>query len=448
MKRILFLFVTATIIMISGCKKEDDVNLFISSADLEFDYDEDGADVSLSCIGDKEFTWNISSASDFLEFSKTTGSCSKNAPDNFTVTILRQLINRDSVRTSFNISASTGESETVSVFIYAFPEKKTRVNKTVRDVEYDYNHDRLVMLVYNSSSYKCSIELFDPDEKTFQSIPLTTQADYMSVSPDGSYLITGSGSGYYSLEYIDLINKTIENSFYVKSNSNGILAGPDKIAYLIHYSYDIATLDLTNGAYLTFDLGVNTNIEAAVLHPSGKYVYGTYYSELVKISVAGSQPYHIYTNYISDLDGNMWFSKDGLKIFTKGTSVLTIDPDLQGDDIIDQEDFPLDQNYIYGFEHNQKYNEYYIIPSDDNYSGSYTGDRLLVFDNNYQLKYTLTPEYFYSKSYFEPGYEVTDGRFRYVFACSGGEKIIAVTIPYDSYYISNTWGIEVFEREE
>ncbi|MBN1340012.1 MAG: hypothetical protein JXA03_11855 [Bacteroidales bacterium] len=432
-----------------GCRKEDQVNLFVDSTDIEFDYDEDEQSVSVSCIGKEDFTWSVADAPSFIQFSKTSGSCAKNSPDKFNILLQRQHIHQDSVSTAFTIYASTGESISVSLFIHAFPGNKIMYNKTLRDVAFDYLHNRLLLLSYSSETYKCAVDLFDLNDQSFTTLPLTTQADYFSVSPQGDYLVTGSGSGNFLMQYIDLNTNSLMNDFYVQGSMNGILAGFNKTVYLFYdYNFDIATLNLVNGQYNTYDFGGYFSFEDVNLHPSGKYVYAADGYELTKFSVSGSQPAIMYsTYYYEKVNGLFWLSKDGNRIFTSLKTILTINPELPGNDVVQEETFPLQQEYIYCLEHNPAFNEFYIVPSGDYYGGSAPGDRIMVFDNDYQLQRTVVAEKFYSKKYFEPGYEITDPLVVAVFSGSGGNKIIAVTKPGSSYS-QNVWGIEVIDRKK
>ena len=107
---ILVFTLISLVLIFSGCKKEDEECLFVDQASIEFDYDDDDMNVTVSNVGSEEFTWTVTGNLNLMEFSKSSGTCAKNSPDIFQIILKRYNIHEDNISESITISASTGES--------------------------------------------------------------------------------------------------------------------------------------------------------------------------------------------------------------------------------------------------------------------------------------------------------------------------------------------------
>jgi|GEM_PF-3364918 len=437
------LTLTCMLVLHSGCKKEDEKNLIVSNAEVTFDYEQSEKTITISDVGSSGFTWSVSTPSDMLEFSKTSGSCSKNNPDKFVITLLRQKVHQDSISTNITITASTGETASVSLLILGFPEKKIRYNSPILDVEFDRIHNRLIILASTSSSRL--LDIFDLTTNTFSHIPLPGTGSLLSVSSDGTYAVTSSNDNT-RITFTDLIQKKVINTFSVGQFTDDIIAGPGKYCYYFPYytDADIGKLDLSNGNFNSYNCSSYIDLDMAALHPTGKYIYTVGYY-LSKFIISDSVPELVYSNTSYDPGSKLWISGEGTKLFTSGRKLFNIDPSLPQNDITSVQDVPIGQNYIYWFDHNMVHNEFYIIPTNSSYGADYQSSQVLVLGSDLSPLYTVHLEPFYiNDNYNTPGYETEEAVGEYVFSSSDGDKIIVVSRAYE--YYSYIWGIEIIER--
>ncbi len=443
-KLFVYVALACMLVQLPGCKKEEDRNLLVSNSKITFGYEDTSKTITISDVGSSGFTWSVNTASDLLEFSKTNGTCSKNKPDAFDIILLREKVHKDSISATVTITASTGETTSISLLILGFPEKKIRYNEQILAAAYDQIHNRLVLLSSLNSSR--ILDLFDLGTEKFSHIPLAGTGDLLSVSPDGTYAVVSSDNDYRII-YVDLVQKTVINTYNSEQYTNGIIACQDKCCYYFPYynnSY-ISKLNLSTGIYTSYNYSQYLDLSTAVLHPSGNYIYTAGYSMLTKFNITNPEPALIYANTTYNIDSKIWFSKDGTRLFTAGKKILTIDASLPQEDITSVADVNIGQNYIFYLDHNMIHNEYYIIPTNSSYGTDYQSNQLLVLNNDLSQVRTIPLEPFHILYlYPQQSYSTVDAIGQYVFSSSDGSKIIVVSKASDSY--SNTWGIEIIDR--
>ncbi|MCX6252225.1 MAG: hypothetical protein NTX61_15930 [Bacteroidetes bacterium] len=432
------------LIQLSGCKKNNEHNIFLSQSKVTFDYNDNQVTIKISNTGSGEFTWNIQSSSEYLKFSKTTGLCARNEPDNFDILLSREKIHSDSISTSVTITTSSGESASISVFIHGYPESKIRYNSTVLDADYDYANNRLILL--GNSSGKYFLDIYDIGQGSFDQILINNYMSYLSVSQDGTYAIVGSNSGNY-ISYIDLIQNKIVNTYSTESYIGNSIASSGKLVYCFsEYSdYGIGRLDLNTGSYATFDLGSYLSIDAAELHPSGSFIYACGYSTLYKFAINASEPQLVYSNSNYNMGSGLWISRDGSKIFNANKKILSINPQLTGDDITQVATLNMWQNYIYLIRQNPVRNEYYVVPTTSSSGTDNNSNQILVFSNTFEQTSTIQLEKFFTSEYYDGSYRLIDAIAKYLFVSTDGSKIIVISRSNDSNY-SYYWGIQIIDR--
>ena len=442
----ILLFFILLLIQFSSCNKdEDEAVLYLSKTRVEFNYDENSAIVYISNIGSGDFTWNVNSEYDYIYFSKNSGTCSKNAPDEFEINIQRNKITGDSISASVMFSTSSGENQKISLFILNFPEEKIRLDYNIVDAEYDYVNDRLILL---SNSYEHFIEIYDLNENKFHRITFNEYASELSVSQDGDYAVTGMQSSNEHISYINLSALQFESEFEISNDVNDIVATSEKIAYIFpRYGYnEIGQLNLTNGNYSTYQFNQIGDDLIAKLHSSGNYIYAAGdYSKLIKFDISSTIPQMLYNTSSYDMDNKLWLSKDGTKIFTKNKKILHIDPALPGEDVTDVNDLTFADDYLYFIEQSSHLDEYYLITTDNYYSSSHSeSDRILVYNNNFTQESIINLEKFYYLQQGQNGYSLADASAEYIFSSSDGSKIIVISMSDYNYY--DNWGIEIIEK--
>jgi len=446
MKRInTILFCLLVIFALSSCKKEDDkINIYLNQSSIEFNYEESSSKIYISNIGSEDFTWTASTASGFINFSKSTGKCEKNNYDEFEINLKRNEIQGDSVSATVNVTTSLGDNQEIDIIILNYPENKFRFDFSLYDAKYDYINDLLLMRPSYNNNF---VAIFDVKNYLLRKINFQDHPLDITIMPQGGIAVVSFQN--YSAVTIDIIENKVLETYSINNQSFAEIIGApnNQVYFLPSYSYDdIGVLDIISGSFTKYSFSISLDINQALLHPTGNYIYGVDYSELIKLNIENQYPAFEYSTYSYDPDGEIWLSKDGLNIFTKSKKRLLINPEISGVDVISEETLPLEDYSLYYIEHNIHNNEYYTITANYKSSNNITGgDKIIILDNNFMPAGTIELEDFYYLLSGEPGYQITNSYANYIFCTSNGNKIIVIS-QASGYYGGYLWGIEVIER--
>ncbi len=345
-----------------------------------------------------------------------------------------------------------GVLDTVVVSIENFKEQKLTLTSDVVDAEYSKAKD---VLVYVSST-PSMINIFTPSDASTSSISLDYVPTCVSVSSDGLTAVVGHDG---HITYVDVLNKSILKSFSVSCNALDIVLGNNKWAYIFPKTDQWANIrcidvDLTNDNEV---LHTGNSIYAgtkAKLHPSGKYVYGADNglspSDIEKYDIQSGRAVYLYDSpYHGDypINGDLWFSEDGLRVFTRGKTVLKT-TEIQDNDMRYNGSISLETTYaaIKWLDHSLVSNNLYIISSSDDYwSGKnkpyiyvYNASNL-VYKSKFELEKYLVPNNGGGGVFYVP-------EPFYVFSTSTGDKIIALTKAIGSGLV-NEWAIQILQND-
>lgn len=444
LKKLLFGLLLAFFVLMFSCKKEDDkIFLYLGKTELNFGYDNNSINLSISNISGKSLEWTVSSEDNFMYFSKSSGSLEPNSYEQIFINVKRSELTGDSISSEITIS-SIGIPVTIKVFILNYPENKIRLNYRINDAEYDKVNNRLFLLPTNCQY----IEVFDVNEETFEKIDLQEYDYYnikdIEVSSDGNYLVATS---YNHLYHIDVEKKEVVFQCELNKQTESFVYAPNNKVYLFPDDYwdpDMYCIDLSSYQISTFDInGDETNAKP---HPSWKYIYGIndYYS-LLKIDIQTEIPELIYSEYINGIGKYLWIQGDGKKIITSQKKLLHINPDVSGYDVtvISDIDIP-GYNYIFHVEYNTQKNEHYLIPS--TYQDEIDNTILYVYDNELNFVREIELEQFFftttGNSYItEPAMAL------FAFSDTAGQKLIVLTQPKSGSY-SQISAIEIISSNK
>jgi len=351
----------------------------------------------------------------------------------------------DSISASVRLTTNKGDDQMINIFIFNYPENKIRLDFNIFRADYDYSNDRIIMIPY---FYQEFVSIYDVSTNTFHRVELNDQPYDITIMPGGGVATIGFQSNsvvtvntdeYKVIDYLSTDNDSYET----------MVGAPGDLVYFFPaYSYDdIGILNISNGAFNKLSLNDNFDVEVAKLHPSGKYIYGSDYSDLAKLNIESSTPFVEYSTYQYNSYNNLWFSKDGNNIFLRSKLKLEINPTLSGLDIISDEPLPFNASYLFNFEHNKQKGEYYAITS-NNSSSSYQSDcdKIYNLNENFQAAGTIDLEDFYYSNSGTPGYQIVPPSAAHVFCTSNGNKIIVITEASNDYFGTDAWGIEIFNR--
>lgn len=211
----------------------------------------------------------------------------------------------------------------------------TVLSHGVSDAEYSPASGQVVMVTGTPSN---SLRVIDPEFATQRSVALPAAPACVSVEPQGRYAAVCHNG---SVSYVDLAEMRVVRTYSVPTDALDAVAGGNGWVYVFPRRdqwESIHNLNLSSGAVTpsnTIYAGV-----LAKLHPSGRYIYGADNglspSDIEKFDVRTGvsqamydSPYH--GNY--DMGGNLWFSEDGTRVFTRSGNVFR-SSEVQSEDLL------------------------------------------------------------------------------------------------------------------
>ncbi|QRO01308.1 hypothetical protein JRI60_20925 [Archangium violaceum] len=190
----------------------------------------------------------------------------------------------------------------------------------VLDAEYSKSLDRVVMVAADPNT----LYVYDPATHTEKSVALPLAPTAVSVAPDGKFAAVGHDA---YISYVDLSTPALLKSIPVSADAFDVVLAGNGYAYVfprVDQWVGIHSIEIATGKE---SLGSSYSIRAgtrARLHPGGTAMYGAdnglspddierYDISTGIAKVAYDSPYH--GNYY--MCGDLWFSEDGARIFTR-----------------------------------------------------------------------------------------------------------------------------------
>jgi hypothetical protein len=194
------------------------------------------------------------------------------------------------------------------------------------DAEYSEALDRIVMI----SASPNQLHIYDGASRVeTAAVDLPTVPTCISVGPDGNYAAVGHNAW---VSYVNLRTATIEKTLPISIDVLDVVLAGNGYAYGFPRRdqwASIISLNLQTGAEAP---GSGMSIYAGTLgklHPGGKAMYGANNglspSDIEKYDIAAGRVAYLYDSpYHGDyaMCGDLWISKDGLRIFTRCGNVF------------------------------------------------------------------------------------------------------------------------------
>lgn len=207
---------------------------------------------------------------------------------------------------------------------------KIVLQTNVIDAEYNRKTNRLV---YVSSSPN-RLSVFDTQQKKIRQVDLTYAPLSVSIAPDGKTAVVGHDA---HLSHIDLTGNRVIREFDTSCEVQDVVLAGNGWAYAFPKRDQwsaIRCLELTTGKETLSVSNVLYAGAKAKLHPSGRYIYtaDNFISpdDVKKFDIQNGTARLLYDSpYHGDypMTGDLWFSEDGSRLFTRGRTVLKITED-------------------------------------------------------------------------------------------------------------------------
>lgn len=414
---------------------------------LNFSIVDDTKDLVIRNLGNVTASYTISVQNDYISLAKTTGSIEPNQADTIVVSV-----NRTGMSTGMyysNLLANLNDKNyNIPVAIEHLIENKIMLQTDVIDAEYNKVRDIMVYV----STYPTTVNVYHTETGTTNSIMLDFMPTCVSLAPDGNTAVVGHDG---HLTHVDLQTYTAIRSYSVSCNAIDIVLGPNKWAYVFPKEdqwAEIYCVDL-NLPYDNQTSSQSWSIYAGTLgrlHPSGKYIYGADNglspSDIEKYDIQNGTLSYMYDSpYHGDynMGGNLWFSEDGQRLFTRGRTVLKTS-EIQGQDMLYNGSITLEGwNRIMWLDHSAAKNNLYIISSGDSWNSINKPFILIHNATNLTYKSKIDLEKFVVVGNSGQG-QFYDANPYFVFSNASGNKIYSLTKAEGSGLI-HEWAIQAFD---
>jgi chitinase len=235
-----------------------------------------------------------------------------------------------------NDGHENSEADTVTVTVSSEYTDFNVLQFRVIDAEYSNAMEKIIMI----STSPNKLHIYDPVTHADSTVALPLTPKCVSVGPDGTHAAVGYDAW---VSYVDLSTATIEKTITVSADALDVVLAGNNYIYVfprvdqwehircINIDTEAETLQTGNQIYAG---------TKAKLHPNGNDIYGADNglspSDIEKYSISGGTATYLYDSpYHGDyaMSGDLWISKDGLRIFTRGGNVFRSN-DIQAQDMI------------------------------------------------------------------------------------------------------------------
>jgi hypothetical protein len=326
-------------------------------------------------------------------------------------------------------------------------EQKIILKSNVIDVEYSKKSDQLVYVSSNPSA----INVFNSTSEVIESIPLAYIPTCISLSQDGEAAVVGHDG---HVTYVDLKSKSIINTYSVSCAALDIVLGNNKWAYVFakegQWTY-IKSINMNLSYDNEAPRSIYNQISAGTkgrLHPSGKYIYAQHPTSRATIEKFKIQNGNIDDSYQSRYDEDdyalhpsVWFSEDGIRIFSNTKTVLKTSEIQSLDMVYNGKINPEKGLYIEWLDHSSIKNNLFLIFSSGDFWSQVKSPYIYTYNaSNLSFKNKLELEkYFVSDN--KGGGIYYEAEPYFVFSNSTGNNLFVITKAFDSG-LANEWAIQ------
>jgi len=456
MKKIVLTLIT--LLTLIGCSNNDSKNEQIKEASysipdtLNFTIFNNKLVLNIENQGETALNYSLSSSKNYVSVSKKEGAITSLNHDEITVTVDKQDLTNGKSYSKLYLNINN-KKDSIVVSVTHFVEQKVVLNSDVVDAEFSKVTNQLVYV----SASPAAVNILSTNTGLIESIPLLYPPTCISISPDGKTAVIGHDR---HISYINLTGKNIIKTYPVSCYANDIVLGNNKWAYIFPLKGQSTfirsiNLSLTNdNEYEHIGEKIYEGNKAR-LHPSGKYIYGAENSlspmDIEKYDIQnGNAEYSYDSPYHGDyiMNGNLWFSEDGNRIFTRGKTVFKTS-ELRSQDMIYNGTINTETNVyspIEWLDHSSvKNNLYLLLVADNNWIQKKLPYIYVYNDSNLSFKNKIPLEQFLvSKS--ESNKVFYDAEPFFVFSNSAGNNLFVI-VKATGAGLAKEWAIEKISIE-
>ncbi|MFW5879591.1 MAG: YncE family protein [Bacteroidota bacterium] len=437
--------------------KVDNFALYSIPDLIKFSTFSDSEKLIIKNEGSVSLSYNLSASDSYIDLPSNSGEVLAGEQKEILVNVNKESLETGSFYSEIYINFNK-VADTVAVMVENFQEKKLYLTTDVIDAEFSKQTDKLFYI----SSNPLSLSILNTQDKTIEQISLTYIPTCISVSTDGTKAVVGHDG---RISYVDVANKSIIKTIDVPCYVFDIAYGNNDWAYAIPKDGShvrVQCINLIDNTIVKHLMNGNRTVSdrsKIKLHPSGNSIYladnGVSPSDLDKLDISSDTAKYLYDSpYHGDyaISGDLWFSEDGKRIFTRGKSVFKTSV-IREQDMLYNGKITLESNSSHSYakivwlDHLETKKNLYLLSSGDNYwDGAnkayvyvYNSDNL-TFKNKIELEKYLVSDntgggnFYQAEPYF-------------VFSKSDGEEIYVITKAVGSGLL-NEWAIQTINFEK
>lgn len=415
----------------------------ISKDSLIFDYFSTTKEFYVKNTGNDVLDWTSTEVSSFT-LSPKSGSVAIGDSVKVVATINRLNMKNGVTFSSISVQGNSGKTFVLPIRVNNYVNSKWLLDFNILDAEYSKATDKVITISTNPDK----LTIIDPDSRTATHISLNIAAKTVSVNKAGTFAAVGH-NGFVTL--VNLATLKIEKEYSVPCDVLDIVLTSNNWAYLFPVRDQWTNIKCLNANTGLTTTQTGYSIYAGTvgrLHPSEKYIYGADNgvspSDIEKYDISNGTSAYLYDSpYHGDyaMGGNLWFSEDGERIFTKGKTVLKSSTDKANDMVYNGS--LATTNYIRTLYHSAAKNKVYAIEQMAyNWSTEQMSSEIYVFNYSYlnfieklSLEKFMTP-------YGVEGGKLSNAEGYFVFAKSDGSKVYALVKAQAGSGLLNDWAIQ------
>jgi hypothetical protein len=412
----------------------------LSAKELKYDYTDNVKYVYLRNTGNSPLTWSASSQKQYFDIVPAQGLVNQGDSVLLKISTNRTSIPNGKNTAVINFNNDANFKDSLLVTIDHFVETKYMLNCNVVDAEFCRKTNKIYMVTASPTN---ALIILDPETKTKQTVRLNKTPSCVSVNANGTKALVGHNG---MVSYIDIASSTLEKECSISCDALDVVLTSGGWGYVFPIRDQWCAI---HGVNLTTGLESNSSdwmIYAGTLgrlHPSEKYMYGadngSSPSDIEKYDIQNGVASMLYDSpYHGDypMNGNLWFSEDGDRIFTRGKTVLrsselkTLDMYYNGNVDV--------TNQIQSLFHSKSADQFFVLTSNSSNWTTTTGDPYLYVFNysylNYLGKFTLESFMSNNKLYNAEG--------NFVFTDSTGKQIYVLTKANSGAGLLYEWALQ------
>lgn len=410
----------------------------LSTPSLSYNYAENEKSFYLKNTGNSSMSWDMEPHS-YITSSRTAGELAKGDSVRLTLSLDRSKLSNGTYYSKVYIRNETNKKDSLAVTVNHFSEQKLMLGSNIVDAEFSRAANSIV---YVTSSPSNTLVIMNPETKERKTVAINKTPSSVAVNAAGTKVLIGHTG---MVTYVDVAGLTIEKEYSVECDAIDVVLTSAGWGYMFPRRDQweaIYGINLLTGARAnSHDWMIYAGM-IGKLHPSEKYIYGADNGvspdDIEKFDVQKGAAFSIKDSpYHGDypFGGNLWFSEDGDRIYTRAKTILKAS-EVSTEDMTYNGTISL-TNQIQSLFHSKAADRLYILTGYNSWSTSQGDPDLHVFNNsylNYLGKYSLEQFMVNNKLYNAEG--------KFVFASANGKRIYVFTKAQANSGLQYDWAFE------